>query len=219
MTRENHWPAKGSKLFISNAPDWQFNACLNWRTASPTSWHLYAKGYRRGASALLRQMLETAVYQDTLVYPIIFLYRQTVELQLKCIIKRGALLFDEAIDVTFDHEIDTLWAACRKLLDRMQDGTHGEEDASAIEAVQANIVEFADLDKQSFAFRYPETKKGLPSLLKGLSSRRDELQLVNLRHFGEVIEGVVNFLDAVDSELQVRVDAKTDAKREGNDGG
>ncbi len=199
MTYEYHWPEKGSKLFTSDAPDWQFSACVNWLTQSPSNWHLYATGYRYGARALLDQLLETTFHRDTLVYPIIFLYRQAIELWLKCILKRGAELFDDAGVEDLGHrEIDKLWVACRKLLERMQDSLPDE-----IETIQANIIEFSDLDKRSFAFRYPTTKQGQPSL-------REDLRDVNLRHFGEVAEGVVNFLDAVDTDIQVRVDAMSE---------
>jgi hypothetical protein len=73
------WPKKGNQLFKSDA-DWINNACLNFKE---DQLNLYAIGYKRAAELLLEHVKNSGRDQDTLVYPIIFLYRHYLELRLK----------------------------------------------------------------------------------------------------------------------------------------
>ena len=60
--------------------DWKNNACLNW---CHDPMHLYISGYKDAADILANRVIESGNNQDSLVYPIAFLYRQYIELQLK----------------------------------------------------------------------------------------------------------------------------------------
>ena len=66
--------------------DWHCNACLNW---TDDALELYVIGYKHAADNLVAQIVNGDPYQDALVFPICFLYRQYIELRLKEIIKSG----------------------------------------------------------------------------------------------------------------------------------
>lgn len=86
-------PTPGVKLF-TDAVDWQNNACTSggW-IIDP--WDLYADGYREAADHLVERIVEgQSLTLDTIVYPIVFLYRQYLELRLKQLIPlSGRLLY------------------------------------------------------------------------------------------------------------------------------
>src|SRR5665811_2493141 len=83
-------PSSGDQLFVSQE-DWWNNACLNW---CHDGWTLYATGYREAADLLVRHIEQRGVDQDMLVYPVLFLYRQYLELEIKDLIRQGRRLQD-----------------------------------------------------------------------------------------------------------------------------
>ncbi|HMK50182.1 MAG TPA: hypothetical protein VK435_09020, partial [Thermodesulfovibrionales bacterium] len=78
-------PSADDKLFQS-ADDWWHNACLNYMH---DSWPAYIIGYKKAADILVRHIKQKRRSQDTLVYPIIFLYRQYLELAIKNLILKS----------------------------------------------------------------------------------------------------------------------------------
>jgi hypothetical protein len=84
------------------------NACLNWRSDSLP---LYISGYKTAADKLLNlDFKELSVQEiDTLVFPIIFLYRQYIELELKYIIRETNILLNKKADFPPHHGLLDLW--------------------------------------------------------------------------------------------------------------
>jgi hypothetical protein len=68
------WPRKGDTLF-DGADDWYHNACVNWL---PDGWDAYALGYKRAADILVGYIVDTHRDRDTIVFPIVFNYRQYI---------------------------------------------------------------------------------------------------------------------------------------------
>ena len=176
MTNESTpWPRKGEQLFKSDI-DWMNNACLCYGE------NLYAAGYKQAADLLVKYVLEKHIDQDTLVYPIVFLYRHYIELQLKEIISLGKGL-DLDIKVEKDHELKSLWLESRQIIAEVWP----EDSNNDIKAVQEIIHQFSACDPGSTAFRYPTTKKGKPSLT--------DLEQINLRNLGDIMAGIGSFFD------------------------
>ena len=92
MSNKSSSSADKNKRLIRSDIDRWFNACLNF---THDQLELYVSGYKHAAEILNRHVLENRVIGfDTLVYPIIFLYRQYIELQLKSLIKYGGILLE-----------------------------------------------------------------------------------------------------------------------------
>ena len=187
---EECFPSEKDKLFVSG--DWR-NACLHF---TPHVWHLYAKGYKDAGDVLVRHVLEQGHGFDSLVYPIVFNYRQCLELAIKGLIKaareyRG----DENGLPPAIHELSGLWRECSALVGEIC-GDVG------LEHVDRLLNEFEQHDPHSFAFRYPTDKMGNASL--------PNLSHIDLENVAVVVNKLYDILDGVDSTI----DAMRDAQQE-----
>ena len=121
-------------------------------------WYFYINGYKDAADLLVTHAGEGDPRK--LMYPIMFLYRQHLELALKDLIRdcRRLLGWQEAILKT--HRIDELWRLCVGLLDELSPGTTDNDETKHTTHL---IAEFCTVDPTSEAFRYPEGKDGSPA--------------------------------------------------------
>ena len=174
---------------------WPYNACLSF-THDPTS--LYIRGYKQAANLLVEWVEKKTKDQDFLVYPIIFLYRQHVELRLKEIIKEGSELLetDSQSQKNTHHKIDQLWNEARKIIDKIE--PQSNEDCDIVEDV---IRQFSKIDSTSTAFRYPKNKQGSPST---------SIKYINLKEFSNVINSTTLFLEAVSYKIDYLLDNQSD---------
>jgi hypothetical protein len=148
------------------------------------------EGYRKGADLMVECALISAVNRDILVYPVIFCYRQFVELSLKHLLANYGPSFGAKPNWE-DHRLDKLWVEFKKILEHV--GFCGEDD----EVVQNIVTEFGKIDPESFTFRFPVTKKGNP-----VPMTLSELDLGELR---DVVGRVAAYLIGCDcyfSELK-----------------
>jgi hypothetical protein len=200
-------PSKEDILFRDGLPDSWNNACVN------VTWgddqHGYTEGYRRGARLLVEYVTEQQRDQDYLVYPIIFLYRHHIELALKNLIRQAPYVIDRPLSMTETqhldrHRLDLLWQDFKPMFaDVCKAAGWGKLNAADEEGIDNYIRQFTALDQESFSFRYPRSKKGLPSL-------PSELRRINLRHFAELVERLADYLDALDTAVSVLVEQKAE---------
>ena len=174
------WPQKGDHLFVERE-DWYYNAVLNGQRDNLS---LYAVGYKRAGEILVEAVVKSRKDHDSLVFPIAFVYRQYLELRLKQLIRDSKRLLDDTSGFPATHKIAELWKICRPLLNEVELNV-GEQVLDAIEEL---ITEFAKVDEDSYAFRYPTDTKNNPSL--------PDLSYVNLPNLAEVIKKMANFLEA-----------------------
>jgi hypothetical protein len=182
-----------SVLFKSDA-DWWHNACLNFNGIDINA---YAIGYKQAADFLVERVSQECRYQDTLVYPIGFLYRQYIELRLKQLVSIGGKFLDmPPKEENLHHGIDKLWKNCRNILERI----HPDEEADEFDDVEKYIAEFACTDPSSTAFRYPADKERNPSL-EGLTH-------INLRNLAEAMDKIAALLDGAALEIDMLLQDK-----------
>ncbi len=189
---EDKWPRKGDRLFRSDGADWWSNACLNYLHDHLGS---YIVGYKQAGDLLSEYVTEAHRNQDTLVYPIVFLYRQYIELQLKQLIRDGNRLLEVHDDFPKHHDIWRLWKACRKILEEVEP----ESPKTDFDAVEEGIQQFSQVDPNSMAFRYPMDKDGAPLV---------NLRHINLRNFSEVVNRVAALLEGASCCISSYLDAK-----------
>ena len=159
------WPQKGDVLFRS-ADDWYHNACLNW---GYDNWELYASGYKTAADILVQYVIDNRSERDTLVFPIVFNYRQYLELRCKEIIRAGKMLANEAAEFPITHDLERLWTLCREII------ADSEPSASKtdFEAIDESIAQFCAINAKSDTFRYPVDREGNTSI-------PEELRVLNV---------------------------------------
>ena len=191
-------PSPEDRLFTSQE-DWWNNACLNW---CHDGWGLYASGYKEAADLLVQTVEQRSASQDTLVYPVLFLYRQYLELQIKDLIRQARRLQDVEGDFPKHHRIAELWAICHKLLSEVSP----DDSVDELKEIARLIGEFSAIDPSSMAFRYPEDKDGSPSL-PGISH-------INLRNVREVITKIDNILTGASCQIGEYLQYKFEMERE-----
>jgi len=192
------WPRKGDQLFKVD-DDWWHNACLNYLH---DGWILYADAYKCAGDLLVERNKGNQKDKDLLIYPVVFLYRQYIELRLKQIIRDGNQLLDIPEKFPKHHRIDELWKQCRKILE--EEGPRSP--SSDLEAVEECILQFSEKDPTSMAFRYPTDKNGNPSL--------PGLRIVNLRNLADVITRIGSLLDSASDGISECLYKKQEAQAE-----
>jgi hypothetical protein len=101
--------------------------------------------------------LSDSTKRDFVIYPILFLYRQFLELGLKEVVIYAQELSDEEEVKRRDHHrLQDLWSEFERLMTKVSDGSVNDHVAVIRNAVQ----QFASLDPTSQLFRYPENKDG-----------------------------------------------------------
>lgn len=198
FSEELPWPQKGDQLFIVG-DDWWHNACLNFMS---DKWELYVIGYRTAADILVDYVKQTHGDQDFLVFPIVFLYRQYLELRLKDLIRTGNPLLDEPPDFPKKHELNKLWEICRPILEKLEPQVPSQD----LEAIKEAIAKFCTIDPSSESFRYPFRRKGGHSL-------PPDLRYINLRNLAEIMEKIANFLDGAATMIAEYLNDKRDMER------
>jgi hypothetical protein len=185
LNREFHWPTLGDKLFSKPKEP------VEGGRLAPHPFerlvHMIS-GYREAADILVEGAREQYSLRGSLVYPIIFLYRHFLELELKYVLTTYGLYLGQPADWE-NHDLEKLWIKVRGVIDHFA----LNEDKEGTDAIEACIVEMAKIDRGSFTFRYPVSKKGEP-----LSLALESLDLVNLRM---TMEKIHNFFLGVDGQL------------------
>jgi len=189
------WPKKGDVLFDS-ADDWYHNACINLRFFN---WDVYASGYKHAGDVLVQRVIDTRNHRDTLVFPIVFNYRQYIELRLKELIMVGRILSDEVPEFPRTHNLRSLWNTCRPII---AEGAIGATDTD-LDAIDDAIAQFSTVDPGSDSFRYPVDRDGNLSI-------SDDLQIINLRQLRDRIDALATFLDGASMAFSAYMDYKAD---------
>jgi hypothetical protein len=178
------WPRSGDELFVPADDRWM-NAHIEGARGSA-----YVIGYKLAGDVLVDHVARHELDADTLVFPIVFSYRQYLELLLKDVLADARLYFNIDEAVPTGHPLLVLWRPLRKLLERRWPNGSPEE----LDAVGDGLRQFDAVDQGSFAFRYATDPAGKVSLPEGLSR-------INLRNLSEVIERIGVFLESCETAL------------------
>jgi hypothetical protein len=100
------------------------------------------------------------------------------------------------------HNIAKLWQDCKNILKRADPQTTDQD----FDALERCILEFADVDPSSTAFRYHIDKIGNPSV--------PDLRYINIRNLAEVMARIDSFLDATYMTISVSLDGKMEMEME-----
>lgn len=184
------WPGASHGL-TKPGPTWALSANFGWSKGSPVS---RIMGYREAAQVVFEQIQSDRSGRDTLIFPLAFLWRHAIELQLKWIVARGQVVVDEAAEYPKTHNVQKLWAMAQVVIAELNEPDHGE-----IENTTRIIDELSALDPEATGFRYHEDKKGQPSL----TTTPDSLDVGQVH---EALSGVSQFLDGVSDVLENAID-------------
>lgn len=179
--------------FVSNTDRWH-TVWLN--HAGADGWCVYADGYKRAADLLVRH-LETTYDVNTVVYPILFLYRQYIELSLKDMIRDGSFLNYRRARPPFVHELENLWKQARDIIKKHLSNI----PAGDLDRIESLIGEFSKLDPTSAAFRYPSKEDGEPWFPY-------DFPAINLRQVADVMGELSALLKPIGDMLSICCDLR-----------
>lgn len=167
----------------------------------------FAEGYRRAARSLAAPF-EGDVYADFDGYPVLYLYRHALELSLKAVICRGALLMNllerenPVVPQLFSkHDLARLLPAVCAIFRALRLDFR-QTPVGTIEEFEKAVIEINDIDAGSYAFRYPINTGGQAHLPKGFT--------INVASFGDTVDILVKYL--LGAAYQIDETFETEAK-------
>lgn len=184
-------------IFSGRTSDWWNNACLNF-TYGKNTWLGYSTGYMRGASILAAYVNSQQEYQDTLIFPILFLYRHHIELMLKQILKNCAVIMEN--NITFKtHNLKGYWESAKNIVPKCAGDPLPKEYIDAIDNIVSQLDE---IDRASDAFRYPSRKDGTPTL--------SGITYVNIKQLSEEMDKISGMLEGIELTLESIIDYRNE---------
>lgn len=185
LNTQFRWPVKGDKAFvIANNP------CDNAKIAVDgfARLVLMLEGYKMGADLMVLDAEKDVRNRDLLIFPIIFNYRQFLELSLKYqLATHGPKV---GIGPNWkSHKLEVLWSEFREMLEKF-----GTPDPDEVDPVVGKIIlEFAKIDPDSFSHRYPVDRHGalIPIAVGDL----------HLPTLADVVNGVAGYFSGTDGYL------------------
>ncbi len=174
---------------------WQFNACLNYGL---DNWTVYSDGYKEAAGILVRALLAERATLDSVVYPLVFLYRQYLELRLKQLARDCSRLLEVEYQLKATHRLDVLWTETRRLLHKAEAKWSDQSTSIAYEVVDQALSDFVGVDSTSMAFRYPEDRDKVP--------HNPDLKYVNIVALANGMHGVQEVLEGAAVVLGIWLD-------------
>jgi hypothetical protein len=184
------YPKQGDTLIDQTQPRVLFT---DWFAGD---WHAFPFAYKAAADALVG-ILEadrgnhTLVPDDKYVFPILYLYRHFVEIQLKSCLVQLDNFTRQKIGKFKSHDLLKLWSHIK---DNLHHLTHSQVNLGGIAVLDQLIIELSDLDDKSTSFRYPGEHSQTTRLPRSIS-------MDNLKCVMTAIENSLRLIDqAIDSE-------------------
>lgn len=158
------------RLFNSGGP-WQLETKLLWDFLRD---YRYVGGFQRAAEVLVEHAGHDRADVDVLAVPMLFCYRQWIELRLKELWLKGSRLQGRSAEPMKTHDLAILWRQVRPLIE----AAWPDDDPSELDHLARILEELASFDgPQGTGFRYPANRKGDVSLPSDL-----QINLTNVSH-------------------------------------
>lgn len=163
-----------------------------------------AHGFRVAANQLAAKLDRGGSEPDVVFFPFAYLWRHYLELELKALLLVTVEYFREGgVPAKPHHRIVDYWDALLPFVRQLAEYEGNEESLDAVDRV---IREVARYDPDSFAFRYPSSSRGAPTM-KGLP------RVVSLRALHGAMERVATFLESVHAEFWEHVNNRASQSR------
>jgi hypothetical protein len=160
---------------------------------------VFARGYHLAAFKLAELLLSAGSFREYEAYPVVFLYRQSFELYLKNVIYKAALLsaFKQLDDIDSalynNHKLPLLAEKATGIVRKLFPDDKGLADF--LNQVTETAGDFAEIDADSYAYRYPIDKRG--------NSSTQPHQAVNLYALHTMMNALLEGFETLDFGLDV----------------
>jgi hypothetical protein len=184
---------KGTMEIFRGDQDIRYNAVIDYWT-SPGDCH--AEGFKRAVEQLLRRTLDdtddTLLDRNTLILPILVLFRHYLELRFKEIIVIGDRLAGGPVRWPWGHDLRKLWVRCRQICEDVLSSDLADE----LDLIGRCVDDFVTLDPKCENFRYPLDKN---------EQRPTQRLVIGLKNLADIFEKVSTLLDGVSMDISVRL--------------
>lgn len=172
------------------------NACIGPQLPDQSGLFWYADGYRQAARRLVDEFVtngqEANYALDTVVYPIVFLYRHHFELMLKRLLRELDLIKGGKGKFPAGHKLGPLWSKVRASIEPMfKDADWGQNAL-----VDGLIDQFDAIDADGQTARYPRNSKGTKAF--------ENQPLLNVEHFAELADRLGDYLEAIGRAIEAQ---------------
>lgn len=202
------WPKKGDNPFLvkaaePNSPTW---ASLRWLSSLRVDDSFLAVAYKEAGDKIVRELARGKDFQhpDMFFMPIAYLYRHSLELKMKEIVRLGIKLellkADKKLqDVLDGHSLYPLWNLIRSAVEAYwPDGS--KNDLNAAERI---VQELHKVDKSGQNLRYSRDRSGKSTLEKLPDS-------VQLTHLQDVFHAIFSLLEGCEPGLNHAVETRNE---------
>ncbi len=180
-------------------------AKINW--AGPDFWCVYADGYKRAAELLIESTKNLNIYEtNTIIFPILFLYRQYVELSLKEVIAYGQYLDSRGSLPDKEHDLKKLWLSARNYIVTYY------RTFEQLNRIEQLVYEVHDLDPTSQGARYPFVKHKDKAGKTRVASFSDAPLFLSLDALNGHIHELGELLSDVTGYLSISQDLEAEAR-------
>ena len=176
---------------FDNGPNYNLNACVG-NNGGPYTFYQYSLGYFESANIIVEQLFTDNHHIDLKIYPIVFMYRQYIELMLKHLSLIATNLFEDCARYSKGHDLFKRWEDLLKVIEKESDLELEEIDFSEISSL---IREFNNLDPTGETFRYPTSKKGEYFL--------QEISVINIEVLYKKMKIIYEIFENIDLRLSV----------------
>lgn len=173
---------------------------FGWEGNGAFSFVLISDGYWDSAKILLGKMISDSrkiAVIDTLIYPLFFNYRHSIEAYLKALFFNHGNHTDEERQkfLKCGHNLQSLWSNLRPTLDA---GKKHVGSSVNLDAIEHYIKEINKFDPDSMMMRYP--------IRKDLKNNKGRQYRVDFIHFGERMDELCNSLRQIDYDISNQMD-------------
>ena len=159
MKEKNSIISKSDTLFEYSSNNPYRIAYLGWEFGNKHRFYNYIKGYKASAEATYQLFIEKSKnseidFQDTICYPLVFLYRHIVELYLKWLYVSLMNPSNEELKIYIKkgHSLIELWDSIKPEIVALGKRVGYRVDSSAI---RHYIISLSNEDSLSMSYRYP----------------------------------------------------------------
>ena len=201
-------------LDFVNVPSPHGNVVFNFNYDPIGDLTAFALGYREAANHLATEFARSGYSPDYAGYPILYLYRHSLELYLKAIVYRGARLMDllgktkpEVSKLFKHHRLLTLIPPVRAIFHAMQWNFAFEGSEVASFAEFEHFVRMLDsIDSGSYSFRYP-INRGRQAILQHHLT-------INIPNFAKIMDPLLSLLEGAAMAIDEAFDIAAEAAHE-----
>lgn len=203
-------------LDAGSGQNWHGNVVFNFTREPVIDLAAFARGYHKAGRQLVAHIVEARGYADYEGYPILYLYRHSLELFLKAAVAVGLrlrlllgqdvsdekLFSQHGLSRLFDPFCEAVEAGGYELVPETLQGS----GLSSFEDLKALLADLDELDPASQAFRYPIRRNGTDVLPRHT--------VFNVLTFSSSMDPLLGFLDGCVTALVEHFNATMEARHD-----